>query len=351
MLRFRREDKHPPSLAIAQQKELLERERLLARDIERLHVGARASIERRILSFIRRIERAQERGEVVREWWLYELGRLDALMAQWDAWAKKVSAGAYSFTNPAMSQVAELAQAHLRAMGTAIGTSFNALPRHAILAVIANTRDGTPLQERFLRAGVQAAAEARQAIVNSLTYGQNPRTLGKQLVGILDTTKSNAQVIARTETMRVYRQVDTETYRLNGDIVARWRWLATLDSRVCPICLAMHGTEHPLSEPFVSHPSCRCTTLAIMPEVPIDYGKTGQQLWNDMGMDQRAKIFGKIKAKLITDNAIPLKQMVYKEDNKWGGTLRELTLTGMKQRSLATSEQIAAAIKWVRANR
>jgi hypothetical protein len=42
------------------------------------------------------------------------------------------------------------------------------------------------------------------------------------------------------------------------DEPAQWWWQSSLDKKTCAFCIAMHGTAHPLGEPMVSHPNCRC---------------------------------------------------------------------------------------------
>lgn len=340
MRRFWREPS-PAKLALDQQRELLKRERRLADDIKAMAVTAAAAVQARIEYFQKQIEAAISAGTEPAEWWLYESGRLDALQAQWQAWAESLSSKGPNIVNLAKLDVVNLGAAHAQSMATAIGTTFQALPRHALAIILDNTSDGKPLAERFLRAGEAAAVRAREAVVQAMTIGVNPRQLGKELTGILNTSKVNAQVIARTETLRAYRQVSVETYRLNGDVSTGWRWLATMDSRTCPICLAMHGSEHKHTEPFISHPVCRCTTVPVVDGV--EYGQNGQELFDAMSFDERVGIYGPVKARLLTELAIPIRSIVLREDNEWGGTLKEMSLSQMIERGLITREQVAGA--------
>lgn len=71
--------------------------------------------------------------------------------------------------------------------------------------------------------------------------------------------------IARTEIQRVANETAQRTYRANRDVVRAVRYLATLDSRVCPVCRPDHRRVFPLDEagdhegPAIPrHPHCRC---------------------------------------------------------------------------------------------
>lgn len=71
--------------------------------------------------------------------------------------------------------------------------------------------------------------------------------------------------LARTEMQRVANDAAQATYRANRDVVVGVRYLATLDSRVCPVCQPLHrevffmddtgGHDGP---PIPQHPNCRC---------------------------------------------------------------------------------------------
>jgi hypothetical protein len=70
-------------------------------------------------------------------------------------------------------------------------------------------------------------------------------------------------MIARTETLRAYRQATSETYQQSG-IVKAWQRLAALSSRTCMACIALDGKVYPMSRPLVDHPNGRCTMIPLL---------------------------------------------------------------------------------------
>ena len=70
----------------------------------------------------------------------------------------------------------------------------------------------------------------------------------------------------RTEQLDVYRDATMAGYRAApGGMLAGWQWLADLDDRTCPACIAMHGTVHPLTEDGPDdHPQGRCCAVPVL---------------------------------------------------------------------------------------
>lgn len=90
------------------------------------------------------------------------------------------------------------------------------------------------------------------------------RLLGDAL-GAVDGSRGRLVRIARTELQRVANDAATLTYRANSDVVRAVRYLATLDSRVCPVCEPLHNEVFEMDEegrhsgpPLPQHPNCRC---------------------------------------------------------------------------------------------
>lgn len=122
------------------------------------------------------------------------------------------------------------------------------------------------VEQLALRPLLQSIApETAQAIANALiqgvALGQGPREIARAINRVANVTLTRALTIARTETLRAYRESSRQAYLMNSGVVTAWIWHAALGPRTCAMCIAMHGTEHPLTETMATHPNCRCAML------------------------------------------------------------------------------------------
>lgn len=134
-------------------------------------------------------------------------------------------------------------------------------PRGDVTArLIGNAADGTPLGDLLREvAGAQVKA-ARTELEVGIALGHHPSVIARAFAKATGTTLQRSLLIARTEGLGVYRQTSLETFRANP-VVQGWTWLATVDRRVCPACVAMSGSVHTLDESLDSHPGCRCAMV------------------------------------------------------------------------------------------
>lgn len=98
------------------------------------------------------------------------------------------------------------------------------------------------------------AVEAmRKALVVGVAVGDNPRDVARDMLrrceGNFNGGLARAVNISRTELLDAYRSTSAQVHADNADVLDGWTWLANLDRRVCPACLGMHGTHHPLEQP------------------------------------------------------------------------------------------------------
>jgi hypothetical protein len=108
-----------------------------------------------------------------------------------------------------------------------------------------------------------AVSAIKRELVIGIAAGTNPRETAGRMVGRLrgafDLPLTRALNISRTETLDAYRATTGVVQAANDDVLAAWIWLARLGTRCCPGCWAMHGTEHPLSDPGpIDHQQGRC---------------------------------------------------------------------------------------------
>jgi SPP1 gp7 family putative phage head morphogenesis protein len=86
--------------------------------------------------------------------------------------------------------------------------------------------------------------------------------------GLLAVTKRQAEAMVRTAIQHVSSTARMETFKENGDLVRKYRWVSTLDDRTTPICQSLDGQEFNVGEGPMppAHINCRSSTVAILDE-------------------------------------------------------------------------------------
>lgn len=114
----------------------------------------------------------------------------------------------------------------------------------------------------------EADAVIRREIVRGVASGSNPRQTAAKIMkgaeGGFNGGLARALTVARTETLDAHRAAAAVAHAENADVLGGWIWLTKLSVSppVCPACLGMSGTEHPLTEPGPEgHQNCRCARM------------------------------------------------------------------------------------------
>ena len=202
--------------------------------------------------------------------WHYREQRLNELLRQLHSQVQEFANQTGTSLTAGQQQAINLAQQYAQAMThaslgpTPAGVNFGAqwanVPQQAILNIAANTHSG-PLADILQQIAPQAAAEARDVIVNGVAQGFNPRKVATLLHQQLGAPLARAQLIARTEILRAQREVSQKAFQENSQVVGGWTWQAALDDRTCDFCWALNGEHFDVEEGPDTHPNCRCTMI------------------------------------------------------------------------------------------
>ncbi len=180
------------------------------------------------------------------------------------------------------------AQARLIAsqMPTQAGTTAELIGRFNRVDELALARIGDRSAQQIhastYRLAYAAQETMKRVLVAGVAVGDNPRKAAREMIrraeGGFNGGLTRALTIARTEMLDAHREAARGVDVANADLVTGWTWAATLDTRTCPSCWAMHGTVHDIEEQGPNdHQQGRC---ARIPNV---------KSWADMGFPNIAE--------------------------------------------------------------
>ena len=311
----------------------LAREAKVARRLRGLYQLAEKQILRDIRVVVRKVEAAVAAGLPVEAAWLANLESSNELLARIRAHIVTFSVAAGESVAKATGVAAADGATHAFGMARAAraGSGFRRLNETQLADLVGAMEPGSPLYDLFRDLGDRATSKARAILGEAAILGQNPRVVAKRLSGsIRNLTETRALLIARTETMRSYRSATLRSYRANSDVVTGWRWTSAKQSRTCPVCLAMDGTVHPLTEDFASHPACRCVASPIT-EYSDPPDETGEQWFARQSEEVQRAVLGPEKLALYKAGKITLGDLVVRTAHpRWGPGLVEASLSRLR---------------------
>jgi SPP1 gp7 family putative phage head morphogenesis protein len=213
-------------------------------------------------------------------------------------------------------------QALLTTLAPALAGEFDRLPVRAAENMVGLTASGNPLRD-VLRDASRVGPEAlADELVRGLALGENPKTVARRALRQgLARSFTRMATIARTETLRVYRQTALERYRSSG-LVVGYRRVASKSARTCVACLMADGRFYALDEPFDSHPGCRCTLVPVLRTGQPMQWETGQEWFRRQPERVQREMLGPARYDLWRNGQVTLDDLVTRvEDPVWGGAL------------------------------
>ena len=244
-------------------RELLRLERAGASEMVRAYGAIWQRLRAEIMELSRQYNAALAANQAITPAWVFEFGRLDTLQRQTEAELRRFIESADRSVVSQERAAVDAAQAHFgelmgRVSRPGLSVAWARLPVGATEDLVGYLRNGSPLRTLLDELGPQASQAVREGLLTGLALGQGPRETARRVRAAFGGSLDRALKISRTETMRAYRGATLRTYRENSDIVTGWRWLAAKSPRTCPMCLAIDGTWHPLTEGLNDHPNGRC---------------------------------------------------------------------------------------------
>lgn len=316
----------PDILTIANEyrEALIALEQQVTDEVLRAYEGIRRRLEDDLSVLTRRIEARVNAGDDVPVSWLHRQDRYQSLLAQAEDEINRLAVSLQPRLTQLQADAALLGDEGARAMLGSAGVQVTArLPNDALVELIGRLSDGSPLSDLLDELGPDARARIEQRLTDAVARGLNPRRIARQVSDALGGNMARAMNIARTETITAFRNANLAQYRQYPDVLVGWRWSARLgDARTCASCLAQHGKVFPLSEPFASHPSCRCSpTPAVLGRNDF---VSGPDWFAQQSRSFQRQFLGPSKYAAYRDGAIKLEDLVLTgTDPRWGPFSRE----------------------------
>lgn len=205
----------------------------------------------------------------------------------------------------------------------------------AVESLIGYASDGSPLLDVLEDASRGRAAAMVDLLAQNIELGINPRVIARQMRDQFGTVLARAQTIARTETVRAFREAGHLSMEANDDVISGWIWICRLSARSCVACFAMHGTWHPLNERLQDHPNGTCTAAPHVRGMPRPI-PSGEDRFAQLTVAQQRASLGRAKYSAWQDGAFDFRDLAgVHRDRRWGKSLRERSLRSLVGEEMA----------------
>jgi hypothetical protein len=196
------------------------------------------------------------------------------------------------------------------------GAAFNRVDPAALDAIVARTTQ----QVNALTAPLsrEATSALTSSLIRGVALGDNPRAAAARMLRSVESGfnggLTRALVIARTEMLDAHRGGAWAQDQANADVLTGWQWVATLDVRTCPSCLAQHGRQHPVDVPGpIDHQQGRCARIPLTKtwrelgfdlDDPPSAVPDAQAWFNDLSAEKQLQVMGPTRLRLLDDGQI-----------------------------------------------
>lgn len=298
-------------------------------------ITAWQSIEAEIMAYAEalalEIENARLSGKPVKRWHIMRMERYQSLIQQ-----VQVQIG--QFAGETAGPIIEGAQSSMvtQATGDAAeaintirntGIAFDALNAGAVENLVGLAGDGSPLRDILVKSSGTGADGILRELVNGAARGLAPRVIARNAVRNGFSQSLNQMLtVARTETLRAYRESSRQAYEASG-IVPGFMRLATQDDRVCPACMMADGERYDVGETLREHPSGRCALVPIVDGANVPQWTRGKDWFLAQPPQTQRDILGDGRFEAWKDKKFDLDQLVtVRKSSVWGDSIQPTPL-------------------------
>lgn len=199
--------------------------------------------------------------------------------------------------------------------------AFDQLNLDAIHYMVGNTGGNTPLGRLLSEAASLRAEPLGRELVIGTIRGWGPERIARNMRSVINIGLSRSITIARTETMRVYREATRLQYQ-NSGLVYGYRRVASKSIRTCIACLIADGQFYDIDEPFEEHPNGRCLAIPATRQSGQITWETGEQWFRRQSPETQAQILGPGRYDAWRQGLFDLDEVVKRRENEeWGASL------------------------------
>ena len=233
---------------------LLARDRALLAEMIRRYQPVMAAVEQDIVRLSNLIARRAAQGIVQTPGSVVRIGQYRAMIAQMrtqlasytDSVTGLITATQRTNIDRALTEARRLVDGGLPgglvvADLEALGVQWAVVDQKALETFVGTMRDGSSLSNYLSR---QVVPGTLGRVTDTLTAGllQNPRVTARRLRADMLGGQAQALRVARTETLRAYREATRAQWAANPRLVRGYRRMEALDDRTCVACWYMDGT-------------------------------------------------------------------------------------------------------------
>jgi len=297
-------------------------------------------------------------GVTVNQWRLREMERYKALHAQTVAQFNRYASYADGYISDGQREIGHLGIAHSQqaiqlSYWPRVDVTFNRLPFEAVENMVGLAGNGQPLGELLKQRMVMSASgeplpdvwdRLTRTLVESTAIGRNPRQTATLMRDDLAGGLQKALTIARTEQLRVYRQLHADSYAASN-VVRGQKRLTAHDGRVCAACLADEGTIYSVYEILPDHVMGRCTSVPVLDEGPQVDWLSGEDWLKTQPIDVQQAIMGKGRWEAYNRGEFAFGDIVrHTHDSVWGGGIGVRNLSDLVARQTEYYESTAVGV-------
>lgn len=295
--------------------------------------AATRDLDMQMLALAQEASARAAEGLPVTQWHLVRLARYQALQAQIRTQLAGFPPAAAADIARGQMTLAQLGLEHSQRLldlsAPGVVAQFDRLPVEAVVNMVGNTGANTPLGRLLTTAVGDGAARVGQQLAVGVARGLHPARIAQLMRRGLNLGFNRALLIARTETLRVYREASRQQYVASGTVYG-YRRLAAKSVRTCIACLMADGRFYELSEPFEEHPAGRCTLVPMTrPRQGVTW-ETGETWFRRQDAATQVQILGPGRWDAWQRGRFDLDATVTRlDDPTWGASLHPTPLSSL----------------------